>query len=122
MSDDHVCPSAGTTCRGPQLGPGIRGRAALTWSIGACGPGPQCWPPDGLPGRARGILNKDLVDRVIDTAQRVASGAISANGHGNDSLRLPGAAEMYPVEMAENLRVAALQRSMTFADQGTVRA
>jgi hypothetical protein len=27
-----------------------------------------------------------------------------------------------PVEIAENLRVAALQRSMTFADQGTVRA
>ena len=33
---------------------------------------------------------------VVETAQRVvASGAISANGHGNVSLRVPGAAEMY---------------------------
>jgi L-ribulose-5-phosphate 4-epimerase len=33
---------------------------------------------------------------VIDVAQRVvASGAISANGHGNVSLRVPGAEEMY---------------------------
>jgi L-ribulose-5-phosphate 4-epimerase len=41
-------------------------------------------------------MDKDLVDHVIDTAQRVvASGAISANGHGNVSLRVPGAAEMY---------------------------
>jgi L-ribulose-5-phosphate 4-epimerase len=33
---------------------------------------------------------------VIDTAQRVvASGAISANGHGNVSLRVPDAGEMY---------------------------
>ena len=42
------------------------------------------------------VMDKDLVDHVIDTAQRVvASGAISANGHGNVSLRVPGAAEMY---------------------------
>jgi hypothetical protein len=41
-------------------------------------------------------VDKDLVDRVIDTAQRVvAGGAISANGHGNVSLRIPGADEMY---------------------------
>jgi len=41
-------------------------------------------------------MDKDLVDRVTDTAQRVvASGAISANGHGNVSLRVPGADEMY---------------------------
>jgi L-fuculose-phosphate aldolase len=41
-------------------------------------------------------MNKDLVDQVIDVAQRVvASGAISANGHGNVSLRVPGADEMY---------------------------
>ena len=33
---------------------------------------------------------------MIDVAQRVvASGAISANGHGNVSVRVPGAAEMY---------------------------
>ena len=41
-------------------------------------------------------MDKDLVDQVIDVAQRVvASGAISANGHGNVSLRVSGAEEMY---------------------------
>jgi L-ribulose-5-phosphate 4-epimerase len=41
-------------------------------------------------------MDKDLVDQVIDVAQRVvASGAISANGHGNVSLRVPGQDEMY---------------------------
>lgn len=41
-------------------------------------------------------MDKDLVDQVIDTANRVvASGAISANGHGNVSIRVPGAQEMY---------------------------
>jgi L-ribulose-5-phosphate 4-epimerase len=41
-------------------------------------------------------LDADLVDQVVDVAQRVvASGAISANGHGNVSLRVPGAQEMY---------------------------
>jgi L-ribulose-5-phosphate 4-epimerase len=41
-------------------------------------------------------MDKDLVDQVVDVAQRVvASGAISANGHGNVSLRAPGADEMY---------------------------
>ncbi len=41
-------------------------------------------------------MDKDLVDQVIEVAQRVvASGAISANGHGNVSLRVPGAEEMY---------------------------
>ena len=41
-------------------------------------------------------MDKDLVDQVIDVAQRVvASGAISANGHGNVSLRVPGSDEMY---------------------------
>jgi L-fuculose-phosphate aldolase len=41
-------------------------------------------------------VDKDLVDQVVDVAQRViASGAISANGHGNVSLRVPGAQEMY---------------------------
>lgn len=37
-----------------------------------------------------------MVDQVIDVAQRVvASGAISANGHGNVSLRVPGSDEFY---------------------------
>jgi L-ribulose-5-phosphate 4-epimerase len=41
-------------------------------------------------------MDKDLADQVVDIAQRVvASGAISANGHGNVSLRVPGADEMY---------------------------
>jgi L-ribulose-5-phosphate 4-epimerase len=41
-------------------------------------------------------MDADLVDQVVSTAQRVvASGAISANGHGNVSVRVPGAQEMY---------------------------
>jgi len=41
-------------------------------------------------------MDKDLVGQVIDVAQRVvASGAISANGHGNVSLRVPDEDEMY---------------------------
>jgi len=41
-------------------------------------------------------MDQDLVNQVIEVAQRVvASGAISANGHGNVSLRAPGANEMY---------------------------
>lgn len=41
-------------------------------------------------------MDKNLVDQVIEAAQRVvASGAISANGHGNVSIRVPGSDEMY---------------------------
>jgi L-ribulose-5-phosphate 4-epimerase len=41
-------------------------------------------------------MDMDLADQVVDAARRVvASGAISANGHGNVSLRVPGAEEMY---------------------------
>jgi L-ribulose-5-phosphate 4-epimerase len=41
-------------------------------------------------------MDKDLAEQVVDIAQRVvASGAISANGHGNVSIRVPGAQEMY---------------------------
>jgi L-fuculose-phosphate aldolase len=41
-------------------------------------------------------MDADFVNQVIDVAQRVvASGAISANGHGNVSLRVPGADEIY---------------------------
>src|ERR1700689_5890967 len=60
------------------------------------------WPPVWYRGlrqaRAGGgpVMDMDLVDQVVATAQRVvASGAISANGHGNVSIRVPGAAEMY---------------------------
>jgi L-ribulose-5-phosphate 4-epimerase len=41
-------------------------------------------------------MDKDLVDRVVETAAAVvAGGAISTNGHGNISLRVPGGDEMY---------------------------
>jgi L-fuculose-phosphate aldolase len=41
-------------------------------------------------------VDKNLVDEVVAAAARVvAGGAISANGHGNVSLRVPGAEEMY---------------------------
>ncbi len=41
-------------------------------------------------------MDKDLAGQVVDIAQRVvASGAISANGHGNVSVRVPGAEEVY---------------------------
>src|ERR1700747_3479958 len=41
-------------------------------------------------------MDMDLAGQVIDIARRVvAGGAISANGHGNVSVRVPGAEEMY---------------------------
>jgi L-fuculose-phosphate aldolase len=41
-------------------------------------------------------MDADMVDRVLEVARQVvASGAISANGHGNVSLRVPGEDEMY---------------------------
>lgn len=41
-------------------------------------------------------MDKDLTGQVVGIAQRVvASGAISANGHGNVSIRVPGSDEMY---------------------------
>jgi len=41
-------------------------------------------------------MDKELAAQVADIAGRVvASGAISANGHGNVSVRVPGAEEMY---------------------------
>jgi L-fuculose-phosphate aldolase len=41
-------------------------------------------------------VDRNLVDEVVAAAARVvAGGAISANGHGNVSLRVPGAEEMY---------------------------
>jgi len=41
-------------------------------------------------------VDKDLVGQVVAAAANVvASGAISANGHGNVSIRVPGADEMY---------------------------
>ncbi len=41
-------------------------------------------------------MDKAVVDQVVAAAEHVvAGGAISANGHGNISLRVPGAEEMY---------------------------
>ena len=41
-------------------------------------------------------MDKNLVDEVLGTAARVvAGGAISLNGHGNVSIRVPGAEEIY---------------------------
>ncbi|MGH3178443.1 MAG: class II aldolase/adducin family protein, partial [Streptosporangiaceae bacterium] len=41
-------------------------------------------------------MDKDLADQLAGIAARVvASGAISANGHGNVSVRVPGSQEMY---------------------------
>jgi L-fuculose-phosphate aldolase len=41
-------------------------------------------------------MDRDMVQQVVDVARRVvASGAISANGHGNVSLRVAGEDEMY---------------------------
>ncbi|MGB8385432.1 MAG: class II aldolase/adducin family protein, partial [Dermatophilaceae bacterium] len=41
-------------------------------------------------------MDRELAEQVVEVARRVvAGGAISANGHGNVSLRVPGADEMY---------------------------
>ncbi len=41
-------------------------------------------------------MDREMVDQVISATRRVvASGAISANGHGNVSLRVPGEDEIY---------------------------
>ena len=41
-------------------------------------------------------MDRDLVEQVVAAARSVvAGGAISANGHGNVSIRVPGAEEMY---------------------------
>ena len=68
-------------------------------------------------------MDKDRAGHVVDIAARVvASGAISANGHGDVSVRVPGAQEMYSPRVPPGLRAAALQRAMTFESRGTVHA
>jgi hypothetical protein len=94
-------------------------------------------------------MDKDLAEQVADIAQRVvAGGAISANGHGNVSVRVPGEDEIYftagpslrghpasaaqaglnalglggSVQIPPDLRAAALQRATAFDSRGTVRA
>jgi L-ribulose-5-phosphate 4-epimerase len=66
-------------------------------------------------------MDADLVNQVIDTAQRVvASGAISANGHGNVSLRVPGADEMY-FTAGPSLRSHAASAVVRVGLDGTLR-
>ena len=73
----------------------LKVRAGLRAIHGGVGEGSVLHGSRWLPTLG-GVMNKDLVDQVIDVAQRVvASGAISANGHGNVSLRVPGAEEIY---------------------------
>lgn len=41
-------------------------------------------------------MDERLVNQVVETAARfTASGVVTPNGHGNISLRVPGADEMY---------------------------
>lgn len=58
-------------------------------------------------------METTLVEKVRDTAERVlASGAISPNGHGNVSLRVPGVSEMYfsSAPSLRNLRAEGVAR------------
>ena len=67
-------------------------------------------------------MDKGLVEQIVAAAASVvASGAISANGHGNLSLRVPDALGG-PVELPADLRAAALQRAMAFDASGTKTA
>src|ERR1700727_2675570 len=105
MSTCHVWPSAAKTGLRRRRGPENEGHeggwpgAAPRCSLGCLrgrGPGVRCGPPASRLAAVGDVMDKDLVDQLIDTAQRVvASGAISANGHGNVSLRVPGAAGRY---------------------------
>jgi len=53
-------------------------------------------PAGPITNREGTTVDKGLVEQVVAAAASVvASGAISANGHGNVSLRVPGAEEMY---------------------------
>lgn len=66
-------------------------------------------------------MDADFVNQVIDVAQRVvASGAISANGHGNVSLRVPGGDEMY-FTAGPSLRNHAASAVVRIGLDGTLR-
>jgi L-ribulose-5-phosphate 4-epimerase len=66
-------------------------------------------------------MDKDLAEQVVDVAARVvASGAISANGHGNVSLRVPGADEMY-FTAAPSLRNHPVSAVVRVGLDGTLR-
>ncbi len=66
-------------------------------------------------------MDADFVTQLIDVAQRVvASGAISANGHGNVSLRVPDSDEMY-FTAGPSLRNHAASAVVRIALDGTLR-
>jgi L-ribulose-5-phosphate 4-epimerase len=66
-------------------------------------------------------MDKDLAQQVVDVAARVvASGAISVNGHGNVSLRVPGADEMY-YTAGSSLRGHPLDAVVRVGLDGTLR-
>jgi len=66
-------------------------------------------------------MDADFVTELIDVAQRVvASGAISANGHGNVSLRVPDSDEIY-FTAGPSLRNHAASAVVRIALDGTLR-
>jgi L-ribulose-5-phosphate 4-epimerase len=66
-------------------------------------------------------MDKDLAEQVVDVAARVvASGAISANGHGNVSIRVPGSDEMY-FTAAPSLRNHPVSAVVRVGLDGTLR-
>jgi L-fuculose-phosphate aldolase len=66
-------------------------------------------------------MDSETVEQVVDTARRVvASGAISANGHGNISIRVPGTDEMY-FTSAASLRGMGPQDVVRVGLDGTLR-
>ena len=66
-------------------------------------------------------MDKDLAEQVVDVAGRVvASGAISTNGHGNVSIRVPGADEMY-FTAAPSLRNHPVSAVVRVGLDGTLR-
>ena len=66
-------------------------------------------------------MDKDLAEQVVEVAARVvAGGAISANGHGNVSLRVPGSDEMY-FTAAPSLRNHPVSAVVRVGLDGTLR-
>jgi len=66
-------------------------------------------------------MDKAFVDQVVDAAARVvAGGAISANGHGNVSIRVPGSDEMY-YTAAPSLRGLTAEGVVRVGLDGTLR-
>ena len=67
------------------------------------------------------LMDKDLAEQVVDVAARVvASGAISANGHGNVSIRVAGEDEMY-FTAGPSLRSHATSAVVRIGLDGTLR-